>query len=624
MFTSLVRSICGTVVIFVFAASVSFFSKDVLAITTGNTTGSSVSGSATKSANGGCGNCNGTYNGGSSNTKTTGYQDNDNSGTLSNGDSVSQGEGGGGNGGNGSPGNTPQPVVYACKLVLDPPVIEVGSSSVPIKLSWTPQPADEMTLWRGVWSWSSYKIGEREPKKLSVPKRATTTLDSIVPAKEEKITYELSFKNAVATSTGSKSVTSFGSWGAQVSGDFKCTAVLKIVDTLTECNDGVDNGDSEDSLIDEQDPGCHTDGDPTDVDKPTSYDPKKTTETNVPPNLVSSLAISATGWTGSSDVFEAGRTLYVRATTTNVSRIYAPASIRTLGWRRIGEPIVCSAKDQLKESVVSGWFAFLGPQINGKCFKSGAQTYTSFASTFDDFSPLRARTLRDDWRPQEGGDYEICAVADVGNKIIETNEQDNRACRTITVTSPVSVDVNVRKTDGDGVWRDSLSITAEDEVELEWVPEGNVVSCASTNNSHFRLPTSSSVNKMRGIVSEVLEPTEGSRTYAVQCRDASGRTGTGYATVTVGSEATALTEPTLTIAPLRVRRNEKATLTWNTGGHPECTISTGNQAFLTSISEQGSSLTETILAEKTFTLTCADGASAPPVTVKVLPAYQEI
>lgn len=44
-----------------------------------------------------------------------------------------------------------------------------------------------------------------------------------------------------------------------------------------ECSDGVDNADSEDTLADEADPGCHTDGDP---DNPDSYDPTDDDESN--------------------------------------------------------------------------------------------------------------------------------------------------------------------------------------------------------------------------------------------------------------------------------------------------------------------------------------------------------
>jgi hypothetical protein len=44
-----------------------------------------------------------------------------------------------------------------------------------------------------------------------------------------------------------------------------------------ECSDDQDNADPEDTLVDEDDPGCHTDGNP---DNPNSYDPDDDDETN--------------------------------------------------------------------------------------------------------------------------------------------------------------------------------------------------------------------------------------------------------------------------------------------------------------------------------------------------------
>ncbi len=46
---------------------------------------------------------------------------------------------------------------------------------------------------------------------------------------------------------------------------------------LPECSDGEDNADPEDDLADEADPGCHTDGDPT---NPDTFDPSDDDETD--------------------------------------------------------------------------------------------------------------------------------------------------------------------------------------------------------------------------------------------------------------------------------------------------------------------------------------------------------
>ena len=45
----------------------------------------------------------------------------------------------------------------------------------------------------------------------------------------------------------------------------------------TQCSDGVDNADPEDTLADAADPGCHTDGN---ADNPDSYDPTDDDETD--------------------------------------------------------------------------------------------------------------------------------------------------------------------------------------------------------------------------------------------------------------------------------------------------------------------------------------------------------
>lgn len=50
-----------------------------------------------------------------------------------------------------------------------------------------------------------------------------------------------------------------------------------LVGGHTECSDGADNADPEDTLADRDDPGCHTDGDPN---NDASYDPNDDNETN--------------------------------------------------------------------------------------------------------------------------------------------------------------------------------------------------------------------------------------------------------------------------------------------------------------------------------------------------------
>jgi hypothetical protein len=71
-----------------------------------------------------------------------------------------------------------------------------------------------------------------------------------------------------------------------------CDAII----AQTQCADGIDNTDAEDTLIDAQDPGCHTDGNASNAG---SYDPLDDDETNIviPPAEMGSITIqkSVTG-----------------------------------------------------------------------------------------------------------------------------------------------------------------------------------------------------------------------------------------------------------------------------------------------------------------------------------------
>ena len=52
----------------------------------------------------------------------------------------------------------------------------------------------------------------------------------------------------------------------------------QVNESAPECSDGIDNADSEDSLVDSADPGCHNDNN---AENPSSYTPNATTESNV-------------------------------------------------------------------------------------------------------------------------------------------------------------------------------------------------------------------------------------------------------------------------------------------------------------------------------------------------------
>ncbi len=59
--------------------------------------------------------------------------------------------------------------------------------------------------------------------------------------------------------------------------DWYCTKIIVTQTQRPQCSDGVDNADAEDVLVDSQDPGCHSDGNPN---NPGSYNPNDNDETN--------------------------------------------------------------------------------------------------------------------------------------------------------------------------------------------------------------------------------------------------------------------------------------------------------------------------------------------------------
>lgn len=78
----------------------------------------------------------------------------------------------------------------------------------------------------------------------------------------------------------------------------------------TECNDGVDNLDPEDELADIDDPGCHTDGDPTNA---ASFDPTDDDETDAATPAASPSAPSQLPVTGGDAASTAGLALAMAA-----------------------------------------------------------------------------------------------------------------------------------------------------------------------------------------------------------------------------------------------------------------------------------------------------------------------
>lgn len=189
---------------------------------------------------------------------------------------------------------------------------------------------------------------------------------------------------------------------------YTCSVVVKIVAKITECNDGIDNADPEDTLIDQQDPGCHTDGNPANA---ASYDPTITSETNTAIDLVAHITAPQKS--------NAQQPLQVSASGENLSGIFAPANTLVTGWRNtatVGTPS-CG---------VGG----------SQCITANGHTYIRMGSLVQTYLPRALQFLSpQSFTPQSKGTYEVCAVADYYNVVAEgpAGEANNVACQTVQV-----------------------------------------------------------------------------------------------------------------------------------------------------------------------------------------------
>jgi hypothetical protein len=202
---------------------------------------------------------------------------------------------------------------------------------------------------------------------------------------------------------------------------YTCSVTVKIVAKITECNDGIDNADPEDALIDQQDPGCHTDGNPANA---LSYDPTIVSETNTPIDLIAHITAPQKS--------NAQQPLQIVGSEENLSSLFVTANTLVTGWRNtaaVGTPS-CGLLGNL-------------------CFTANGHSYIRTSSFVQSFLPhiLQLDTPQS-FTPQTPGTYEVCAVADYYNVIQEgaTGEANNVACQTVQVLAVATTDTSVPPT----------------------------------------------------------------------------------------------------------------------------------------------------------------------------------
>ncbi len=366
---------------------------------------------------------------------------------------------------------------------------------------------------------------------------------------------------------------------------YTCSTPITVTsEDLTECNDGIDNDDLEDELVDTNDPGCHTDGDPK---NPETYDPTDDDEENGPPNLVAGIQVLKTPLApGSAGQF--------RLTWSNTEPIAVRTpTARIVTWKQKG-----SAADPDIWYFAQGTY---GPAIITPTQQNYVRTSVkSFAV------------------PSTPGLYEACFIVDAGNQITESNETDNIACTDVEVkddaTASVSLDIRKKTSGNNAPWRQSVTIRDDEEAELRLIPD-NMQSCTATNFNFA--PGKASYEPQR--IDLGLKPV-GAYTFEVECDDTQGDTYTDTATLIVNN----LSPLTLEADPPLVRRGETTDLVYDLGGRTSCTLSGGGMSStpVTGTGEQHKD-SPAILGETTFTLTCTDDGASATAKVRVLPAIDE-
>ncbi len=413
-------------------------------------------------------------------------------------------------------------------------------------------------------------------------KVSSVTIDTSAVAPTGSNTFTASYKRSDTVYYGKRCWT-YGSNGNEACGPYSkivtntytCSIPLTIVDTVTACNDGIDNDDPEDTLADALDPGCHTDLNPN---NPDSYDPDDDDETNDKPNLTARVTAPKTGATGTR--------IAIRGNVINTTPIGIGASVRNV--------------------------------FRARNITTGATTVTvaAFRTTLDPNETVsRAASLV----PDTAGTYEVCFIADYNSELDETDESDNRSnpCATIDVRDDISVSVllDAAIVTSAPIWQsNTLAVTTEDPVKLR-MRMRNAASCTVSGFTHTwnNTPPNNIETEDLGILPS------GTYTYSVTCIGGNESVDTDNVTVTVSDYVT----PTLKVDPALVRREDSTKIIYNLGGRPSCTLTGGS--LNTAVTGSGDVTIDSpaILGETTFTLSCADTS---PVTakVRVLPSLDEI
>jgi hypothetical protein len=261
--------------------------------------------------------------------------------------------------------------------------------------------------------------------------------------------------------------------------------IIPVVDTLTECNDGIDNSDNEDVLIDRLDPGCHTDGNPT---NPSTYTPTDTSESNPLPDLVASLMVNATS--------TLANRVNITPTVINQSATYASLNNYIYGWRNL---------DTTAEA----------PNCTNAshCFTHNGNAYRRIGSnnyTFT-YTAGQSRSITGSFDPTLPGRYQVCIIADRQASVTESSEVNNVMCKTARV---YDVSTSVPSFSAPSFTVTPSRVRKGNTATLTWNTGGRVeCMITGTNKESINLMGTSSAS------TRSTPPITAETTYTLSCED---------------------------------------------------------------------------------------------------------
>jgi hypothetical protein len=454
-----------------------------------------------------------------------------------------------------------------------------GTKSV--TLDWFDEKASPYTQFRPNRKVRLYRDapGAVPPVKLGANKRDTSWIDTTNFA-TGTYKYTLSFiglrsfdENGVDQGQCIRGASGSGSNSCptDVTAKVSCSLALPVGEALTECNDNRDNADTEDSLADERDPGCHTDGNPYNA---RTYQSQDTSEANPYPDLRPVVTLTGDR--------KAGSPLTATYTLTNKSTTFARLNSTVLGWRNVGVPQTCTTTG-----------------IAGTCFAQGGATYRRMSTLTASTTGNQVRTVGPRlFTPSEPGTYEVCAVADITKTVAEgvAGEANNVHCARVVVTWPVT-ECNDNRDNADT--EDSLADERDPGCHTDGDP-GNPASYRPQDTNETHTPRSTG------------GPTPPS-------------TPSGGSTTTNPSSTPTITGPLTLTAPARVRKGTTADVTWSTGGRTGCAITATNGNRIAVNAPNGTGTTVALRAGAVYTITCTgNGTESATAEIQLLPTIREI